>query len=207
MALKLSMLNFFSPPGEVVKLVALCEELQVYERFWIGEHHTAYQVADPLTVALLAAGSTERIRVGTGAVSMTFRNPYIVAESAFLAELFVPGRIDLGVTRAAATKDQVRPFLVADLDTEAVYRSYETRLRLLRRLLGRELEEPVPMLESDVEYGPPLFLMGIGRERAQLAAELGAGFCSSFHHGGTVDVIREALESYAERFIGSPSLR
>src|SRR4051794_13758083 len=45
-AVRLSFLNFFSSPEEVVKLGGLCDDLACVARFWIGEHHSGTQVAD-----------------------------------------------------------------------------------------------------------------------------------------------------------------
>lgn len=196
----LSMLNFFSPPDDVLHLVALCEELGNFTRFWIGEHHNPNQVADPLTVAMLAAATTKSIRVGTGAVSLTFRNPYMVAESAFLAELMVPGRIDLGVTRAAAIDNALLSFFLDCVDVKAVNSGYENRVRLLRALLLREESKVPAYLSGKVTQGPPIFLMGQGPARGRLAGELGVGLCSSFHHGGNVRTVRETLDEYQQHF-------
>src|SRR6266850_3531875 len=108
--MRLSILNFFSSPHEAIGLAELCDELG-YHRFWVGEHHSANQIPDALGFAAIAAGATERIRVGTGAVSLVFRNPHMIAESAISAQVFFPDRIDLSVTKAAA----VNPALAAQL--------------------------------------------------------------------------------------------
>lgn len=196
----LSMLNFFSGPDEVPLLASLCEELGNFERFWIGEHHAPSQVSDALTIAMITAATTKSIRVGTGAVSLTFRNPYMIAESAFLAELLVPGRIDLGVTRAAGTSKELTQLLLDCVDVKTVEAEYENRVRLLRALLQREESKIPGYLEKKVNLGPPLFLMGLGAARGRLAGELGLGLCSSFHHGGTIHTVRETLEEYDAHF-------
>ena len=203
----LSILNFFSPPGEAVALAALCDRAGAFHRFWVGEHHTRDQVADPLALALLTAATTKRIRVGTGAVSLTFRNPYLVAEAAILAEFFFPGRVDLGVTsaRAGASKEVV-DMLMDGADRDAVLGGYERRLTLLRDVLARERGTKDLSLGSVVSSGPPMFVMGTSEERARRAGELGVGFVASFHHGGTAGTILAMMRAYRQCFRPSPLL-
>jgi alkanesulfonate monooxygenase SsuD/methylene tetrahydromethanopterin reductase-like flavin-dependent oxidoreductase (luciferase family) len=199
-AMYLSALNIASPPDAVCELAKLCDSLPCYRRFWIGEHHDGYGVPDPLSVAMIAATVTQRIRLGTGAVSLTFRNPELVAETALLAELFFPNRIDLGVGRTLAQPDAVRR-LLAGLDLAWVHDDYDARLRHVRRILMREDDSPVALLQNVVTRGPNMFLMGTTVERAKTAGDLGVGLAASFHHGGcTVPIIQQMLHAYRTTF-------
>jgi alkanesulfonate monooxygenase SsuD/methylene tetrahydromethanopterin reductase-like flavin-dependent oxidoreductase (luciferase family) len=54
---------------------------------------------NPLLLGALLAGTTNRIRIGSGGVSLTYRNALQVAEDARLIEFMMPGRFDLGITR------------------------------------------------------------------------------------------------------------
>lgn len=205
--MRLSVLNFFSYPDACVELAQLCEAEGCFERFWIGEHHTAGQVPDPLTLSLLIAGVTEKIRVGTGAIALSFRNPYHVAETAFMGELFFPGRLDVGVTKGGifGADPALGPILLDGLreDDPGVY---ERRLHLLRDVLAREAPIRSAFLVQVLPTRPPLFVMGLSAERARHAGELGAGFVASFHHGGTVEQIREMLAIYRAAFRPGPLL-
>src|SRR3954449_5106021 len=76
-----------------------------YHRYWVAEHHGGLMLAGPSPEALIGpiASATERIRVGSGGVMLPHYSPFKVAESfSVLAGLF-PGRIDLGLGRAAGT--------------------------------------------------------------------------------------------------------
>src|SRR5919206_4424202 len=76
-----------------------------YHRYWVAEHHGGPSLAGPSPEALIGpiAGVTERIRVGSGGVMLPHYSPFKVAETfSLLAGLF-PGRIDLGIGRAAGT--------------------------------------------------------------------------------------------------------
>lgn len=196
---KLSILNFFSSPPDVVALAELCDGLETIERFWVGEHHAPGQVPDPLALAFVLAGVTERIRVGTGATSLYFRNPYMVAETALMLALFYPGRIDLGVSRSAASDDPVvAGFLQEGLDMAAIANSYDDRVRRVRDVFAMSHMRPA--------IPPSLFMMGTSVARARFAAQLGIGFVASFHHGGTLATVGEQISVYRDAFVSTGAL-
>jgi len=198
--LRISILNFFSPPDEVVALAKFCDKETCFHRFWIGEHHSPGQVADPLTLAILVAGVTSRIRTGTGAVSLLFRNPYMIAETALMAEAFLPGRIDLGVTKAGGLdlEPAVLRLLTAD-GQQDLPGSYERRVSGLRDTLLRKTDT-LPFFDP-ASGAPPMFLMATNTQRAMQAAQLGIGMVSSFHHGGTLDSVRAMSLAYRSHFV------
>jgi len=199
--LQISILNFFSPPDDVLALAKFCDLECCFHRFWIGEHHSPRQVADPLTLAILIAGVTSRIRTGTGAISLLFRNPYMVAETALMAETFLPGRIDLGVTKAAGVglDPAVLRLLTGNADPDSAL-SYERRIAILRDTLLRETDTP-PFFDPSLPSAPPMFLMATNAQRAIQAAQLGIGMVSSFHHGGTLESIRTMTQAYKSQFV------
>jgi alkanesulfonate monooxygenase SsuD/methylene tetrahydromethanopterin reductase-like flavin-dependent oxidoreductase (luciferase family) len=208
---KLSILDFFSSPPGVLDLVELCEQLGCYERYWIGEHHGSGQIPDPLSIALLGAGVTDRIRVGTGAVSLTYRNPYLIAETALIAEVFYPGRIDLGVTRAAMSAPGLMPLLSDGLDHDRAVDGYEDRVRMLRDILLRITPggdaAASAYLRPLVPLGPPLYVMATSPARAAHAGALGAGLCTSLHHGLDLTRASAVVASYRRSFAPTPWFR
>lgn len=199
--MRLSVLNFFSAPNDALLLAKFCDEETCFHRFWVGEHHSSHQVADPLTLAIVIAGTTGRIRVGTGAVSLFFRSPYLVAETALLAEALFPGRIDLGVTRAAGIDLSAteRRLLEADA-AELRSKDYDGRVRILRDTLMRQTEI-LPFFDPMIPVGPPMFLMVTSTQRAIQAGHLGVGMVASFHHGGTSAAIRDIVSAYKANFV------
>jgi luciferase family oxidoreductase group 1 len=85
-------------------LARLADELG-YHRYWVAEHHGGPMLAGGSPEALIGpiASVTEGIRVGSGGVMLPHYSPFKVAETfTILAGLF-PGRIDLGLGRAAGT--------------------------------------------------------------------------------------------------------
>jgi luciferase family oxidoreductase group 1 len=85
-------------------LARLADELG-YHRYWVAEHHGGPMLAGPSPEVLIGpiAAATERIRVGSGGVMLPHYSPLAVAESFSLLSGLFPGRIDLGVGRAAGT--------------------------------------------------------------------------------------------------------
>ena len=82
-----------------------------FHRYWVAEHHGGPMLAGPSPEVLIGpiAAATEGLRVGSGGVMLPHYSPLKVAESfTILAGLF-PGRIDLGLGRAAGT-DQLTNF-------------------------------------------------------------------------------------------------
>jgi len=76
-----------------------------YHRYWVAEHHGGPMLASASPEALIGpiAAATSGIRVGSGGVMLPHYSPLKVAETfTMLAGLF-PGRIDLGLGRAAGT--------------------------------------------------------------------------------------------------------
>src|SRR3954466_9580695 len=87
-----------------IDLARLADRLG-YHRYWVAEHHGGAMLAGPSPEVLIGpiASATQRIRVGSGGVMLPHYSPFKVAESfSLLAGLF-PGRVDLGIGRAAGT--------------------------------------------------------------------------------------------------------
>ena len=84
-----------------------------YHRYWVAEHHGGPMLASASPEALIGpiAAATERIRVGSGGVMLPHYSPFKVAETFTVLAALFPGRIDLGIGRAAGhgPADDVRP--------------------------------------------------------------------------------------------------
>ena len=67
-----------------------------YAEAWIGEHHSAgYEIiASPELFIAAAAERTERIRLGTGVVSLPYHNPLMVANRIIQLDHQTKGRVD-----------------------------------------------------------------------------------------------------------------
>src|SRR5580658_5638182 len=87
-----------------IELAQLADRLG-YHRYWVAEHHGGPMLAGPAPEVLIGpiASATEHIRVGSGGVMLPHYSPLKVAESFSLLSGLYPGRIDLGIGRAAGT--------------------------------------------------------------------------------------------------------
>src|SRR5436190_4894640 len=76
-----------------------------YHRYWVAEHHGGPMLASTSPEALIGpiAATTESIRVGSGGVMLPHYSPLKVAETFTVLAALYPGRIDLGIGRAAGT--------------------------------------------------------------------------------------------------------
>ena len=90
--------------ANTLDLARLADELG-YHRYWVAEHHGGPMLAGPAPEVLIApiAAATARIRVGSGGVMLPHYSPFKVAETFTLLGGLYPGRIDLGLGRAAGT--------------------------------------------------------------------------------------------------------
>ena len=87
-------------------LVQKLDELG-YDEAWIGEHHSAgWEIIASPEVFLAAAGErTQRIRLGTGVVSVPYHHPFNVADRIVLVDHLTRGRAMLGVGPGALPGD------------------------------------------------------------------------------------------------------
>ena len=160
-----------------IDLAGLAERLG-YHRYWVAEHHGGGLVAGPSPEVLIGpiAAATARMRVGSGGVMLPHYSPLKVAESfGVLAGLF-PGRIDLGIGRAAGTDP---------LTTRALQRDREQPLRddfpdqLAELLAYFERGFPAGHLARLAENlpgepeSPEPWLLGSSEQSALWAGELG----------------------------------
>ncbi len=90
--------------SETVELAQLADDAG-FSRFWLTEHHNMPVIGSSTPEILIAkvAESTTRIRVGSGGIMFPNHSPLKVAECFRLLEALYPGRIDLGLGRAAGT--------------------------------------------------------------------------------------------------------
>jgi alkanesulfonate monooxygenase SsuD/methylene tetrahydromethanopterin reductase-like flavin-dependent oxidoreductase (luciferase family) len=93
------------------RLVRHAESLG-FEEAWVAEHHFDSDAVCPSILTLIAylAGVTTRIRLGSAAVLLAFRNPIQVAEDVATIDNLSRGRFDFGVARGGPFEMQNRHF-------------------------------------------------------------------------------------------------
>jgi luciferase family oxidoreductase group 1 len=129
-----------------------------YKRYWVAEHHgtPGLACASPEVLIGPIAAATSRIRVGSGGVMLPHYSPLKVAENFNMLSGMFPGRIDLGVGRAAGTSPNVARALQRDRRQPAPD-DFPEQLDELLKLIGQA--EP--------------WLLGSSPQSAIWAAELG----------------------------------
>ena len=115
------------------ELVERLESLGYHEA-WIGEHHSAgfEIVGSPELFIAHAAARTERIRLGTGVVSLPYHNPFMVADRMLQLDHQTRGRAMLGIGPGQLPTDAFMLGIEGSEQRRRMNESLEVVLALLR---------------------------------------------------------------------------
>ncbi|MHB1537192.1 MAG: LLM class flavin-dependent oxidoreductase [Solirubrobacteraceae bacterium] len=189
--------------ANTIDLARLADALG-YHRYWVAEHHGGPMLAGASPEALIGpiAAATSGIRVGSGGVMLPHHSPLKIAESfSVLAGLF-PGRIDLGIGRAAGT-DPLTTFALQRDRRTAAPDDFPQQLAELLAYLGDTLpsEHPFARLASTLPGRPQLpetWLLGSSPQSAIWAGELGLPYAfADFINDGGAEIARLYRERHA----------
>ena len=174
-----------------------------YKRYWVAEHHGMEGIAGGATSVVLAhlGTATSTIRIGAGGIMLPNHTPYVIAEQfGTLAALF-PGRVDLGLGRAAGADGRLALALRKDI-VGAAERFPQDVVELRARFAGQAVGGVASPQASGAEV--EMWILGSSLFGAQLAAMLGLpyAFASHFAPG----LLEEAAQIYRERFQPSETL-
>jgi limonene 1,2-monooxygenase len=116
-----------------LELIQLLDGLG-YDEAWVGEHHSGgYElIASPELFLAAAAERTQRIRLGTGVVSLPYHQPLMVAQRIVLLDHLTRGRAMLGVGPGALPSDAWMLGIDPAVQRERMEESLEVILRLFR---------------------------------------------------------------------------
>ena len=153
-----------------------------YTRLWYAEHHGMATIASTSPEILIAhaATVTDRVRVGAGGVMLPNHVPLRVVEQYRTLHALHPGRIDLGIGRAAGTDGlnaralRTAPGLqFGQLLSEVI--AFERR--------GFPSAHPFSgiTVTPDGVALPPIWMLGSSGGSARLAGELGLGYAFAGH--------------------------
>ncbi len=187
--------------ANTLDLARLCESLG-YHRYWLAEHH-GLSLAGPSPEALIGPGAaaTSTMRIGSGGVMLPHYSAFKVAETfSLLAGLF-PGRIDLGIGRAAGT-DPMTTFALQRDRRQAGPDDFPEQLgELLAHYEGGFPENhPFARLGKSLPgapHQPDIWLLGSSAQSAIWAGQLGLpyAFADFINTDGAPNA-----ELYRERF-------
>jgi luciferase family oxidoreductase group 1 len=186
-----------------LKLAVAVEGLG-YSRYWIGEHHnTNFAQVSPSTMLMAIAGKTKRIRIGTGALLLSYHNALRVANDFRLLELLFPKRIDLGVGRGMLAQHYAEVFLGPDIMKARDLNYYEDQVKnLLLYLKGKSNVRAIPKNVSMPEF----WMLGKNKGSMSLAARYGTKFCFSLFLDSTEQDAAAAFAEYVDSFQPSAEL-
>ncbi|MDC0035138.1 LLM class flavin-dependent oxidoreductase [Chloroflexi bacterium] len=118
-----------------LELVRSLDELG-YDEFWCGEHHsTGWEIiASPELFLAAAAERTQRIKLGTGVISLPYHHPFMVAQRLVQLDHQSRGRVIFGSGPGALPSDAhtlgLDPMVLRDRQDEA--------MGIIRKLLNGE---------------------------------------------------------------------
>lgn len=78
-----------------------------YDEAWIGEHHSGgvETISSPELIIAAAAERTKHIKLGTGAITLPYHNPLMVADRIVQLDYMTNGRMMFGVAPGQLVKD------------------------------------------------------------------------------------------------------
>ncbi len=161
-----------------IDLAELADQLG-YHRYWVAEHHGGGLVAGPSPEVLIGpiAAATSRLRVGSGGVMLPHYSPLKVAESFGVLSGLYPGRIDLGIGRAAGTDPMTTHALQRDR-SQPPLDDFPQQLDELLGYFERSFpaDHPLARLADSLPgnpEAPETWLLGSSEQSAIWAGELG----------------------------------
>lgn len=170
-----------------------------YHRYWVAEHHGTPGLACTSPEVLIGpiAAATSRLRVGSGGVMLPHYSPLKMAENFTTLAAMYPGRIDLGLGRAAGTDSMTAFALQRDRRERSPDDFAEQLDELLAYLLERMPEgHPFARLAKTLPgrpYAPEPWLLGSSVQSAIWAAERGLPYAFA-------DFINPAGAAFAARY-------
>src|ERR1700749_2417974 len=174
-----------------------------YHRYWVAEHHGGPMLAGPSPEVLIGpiAAATEGVRVGSGGGMLAPYSPLKVAESFTILAALFPGRIDLGIGRAAGT-DPLTTFALQRDRRQAAPDDFEQQLAELLAYLEDNLPEDHQFARFAGSLPgrpslPDVWLLGSSPQSAIWAGQLGLpyAFADFINPGGA-----QIAQLYRERF-------
>src|SRR5271155_63963 len=185
-------------------LARLADQLG-YHRYWVAEHHGGPMLAGPAPEALIGpiASATTGVRGGSGGGMLPHYSPLKVAEVfSVLAGLF-PGRIDLGLGRAAGT-DPLTTYALQRDRRQAAPDDFPQQLAELLGYLNDQMppDHPFARLAKTLPGRPERpepWLLGSSPQSAIWAAELGLPYAfADFINAGGAEITALYRERFAE---------
>lgn len=192
----LTLQNYVAPgesisPKTLIKHATRAEELG-FSSVWVWDHillgsKSVFPVHDSLTMLSAVAARTERVRLGTGILVLSIRNPVVLTKQVATLDNLSEGRITLGV--AAGWYE--REFQACGYPFDTRGRTLQTNIEIMKRLwtenavtgeYGQYLFKNVTMEPKPVQKPhPPLWMGGYVDSVLRRVGKLADGWISYFY--------------------------
>jgi limonene 1,2-monooxygenase len=170
-----------------------------FDEAWIGEHHSAgYEIiASPELMIAAAAERTERIRIGTGVISLPYHHPLMVANRIIQLDHMTRGRAMFGVGPGLLPSDAEMLGVPVPKQRDRMAESLEVIMRLLAGEVITEKTEWYTLKEARCPLLPysrprPEFAVAstFTPSGGKLAGRYGIGMlCVAASQAGAYDVL------------------
>jgi len=170
-----------------------------FDEAWIGEHHSAgYEIiASPELMIAAAAERTERIRIGTGVISLPYHHPLMVANRIIQLDHMTGGRAMFGVGPGLLPSDAEMLGVPVPKQRDRMSESLDVIMRLLAGEVITEKTEWYTLKEARCQLLPysrprPEFAVAstFTPSGGKLAGRYGIGMlCVAASQAGAYDVL------------------
>ena len=169
---------------QFVDVVDRCEELG-FDSLWVAERISAMG-PDPLVALAVAAGRTERLKLGTSVLVLPGRNPVVLAKEMATLDVLSEGRFLPGVGLGAVNPPEQRAFGVARQERG---RRHDEALALMRACWSGEAVshdgefyavDDVQVLPRPVQDPFDVWLGGMAPSELRRVGRVGDGWLPSF---------------------------
>lgn len=180
---------------ELARLADACG----YERLWYAEHHGLGSIASTSPELMIAhvGAATKGIRLGAGGVMLPNHVPLRVVEQYRTLEALFPGRVDMGIGRAAGTDPVTARALRSDPSG-----AFPERMAELLAFDRGEFPASHPWSRLNVTPAgvrlPPMYMLGSSGGSAVMAGQLGCAYAFASHFSPMPP--RPATDAYRAAF-------
>ena len=216
----LALRNFVGPgetpdPDEMIAYAQRAEELG-FESLWVWDHmilgvDPAFPILDSLSMLTAIAARTSRIKLGTGVLVLSLRNPVITSKTLTSLDHISKGRLILGM----AAGWYAREFDAVGVEFKRRGRIFERNLDLLLKLWTEDsvtkqvdnlnLRQAVLRPKPYQVPRPPVLIGGYVEAVLRRAARVGDGWLTYFYTPESFTKSWNQVLEYAKEYGRDPS--
>ncbi|MGB1013408.1 MAG: LLM class flavin-dependent oxidoreductase [Nannocystaceae bacterium] len=153
-----------------------------FTRLWYAEHHSMASIASTSPELLIAhtGSATQHIRLGAGGVMLPNHVPLRVIEQYRTLAALHPGRVDLGIGRAAGT-DPLTARALRSGDGNSFPQLMQELLAFSRQSFpSSHPYSHIRVIPEGIAL-PPIWMLGSSGGSAEMAGKLGSGYAFAGH--------------------------